>query len=51
MVFVRTRRFDCLVSFLSVYDISQITVDVETSFISDVILSEFLIARFCPLLV
>ena len=36
--------------FLSVYDISQITVYVEISF-SDVIFSVLLVARVCPLLV
>ena len=36
--------------FLSVYDISQITVNVEISF-SDVIFSGLLVGRVCPLLV
>ena len=36
--------------FLSVYDVSQITVNVEMSF-SDVIFSGLLVGRVCPLLV
>ena len=36
--------------FLSVYDISQITVNVEISF-SDVLFSGLLVTRVCPLLV
>ena len=36
--------------FLSVYDISQITVNVEIGF-SGVIFSGLLVARVCPLLV
>ena len=36
--------------FLSVYDISQITVNVEIGF-SDVIFSGLSVARVCPLLV
>ena len=45
----RTWRFGRY-TFLSVYDISQITVYVEISF-SDVIFSVLLVARVCPLLV
>ena len=45
----RTWRFGQY-TFLSVYDISQITVDVEIGF-SDVIFSGLLVTRVCPLLV
>ena len=41
---------DSVLFFLSVYDISQITVNVEISF-SDVIFSGLLVGRVCPLLV
>ena len=45
----RTWRFGQY-TFLSVYDISQITVAVEIGF-SDVIFSGLLVTRVCPLLV
>ena len=46
----RTWRFGQCTFFLSVYDISQITVNVEISF-SDVIFSGLLVGRVCPLLI